>query len=118
VSTNKLNGNLDFDLDGADDFIYTNSATELLITSLHPNGAIKKTVNTGIKATCYASILSGLGDTFCSSHAIDFNGDGQSDLLVATNNQAGGGNFTITYQAYLRKGTGFVHKGSFTAMAG
>jgi hypothetical protein len=118
VSTNKVNGNLDFDLDGADDFIYTNSATELLITSLHPNGAIKKTVNTGIKATCYASILSGLGDTFCSSHAIDFNGDGQSDLLVATNNQAGGGNFTITYQAYLRKGTGFVHKGSFTAMAG
>ncbi|WP_394390914.1 SpvB/TcaC N-terminal domain-containing protein [Shewanella woodyi] len=118
-SSNVVNGSLDYDGDGRADFTYLNEHGELLITGINNDASIKFTYNTGIDATCYASVLYEIGDKFCESHAIDFNGDGRSDLLVATNKQAGTGNFQITYKSYLKNtGSGYSYNGEFTASAG
>ncbi|VEE60405.1 Cell wall-associated polypeptide CWBP200 [Shewanella putrefaciens] len=118
-SGNMVNGAIDYDLDGADDFVYTDNNSQLIITSLLPSGAIKRTYSTGINATCYASVYRDIGDKFCASHVMDFDGDGRKDILLATNKQAGVGNFTITYKAYQRKavGDGFDYRGSFSVSA-
>lgn len=118
-SGNVVNGAIDYDLDGADDFVYTDDNSQLIITSLLPSGAIKRTYPTGINATCYASVYRDIGDKFCASHTMDFDGDGRKDILLATNKQAGVGNFTLTYKAYQRKaiGDGFDYRGSFSVSA-
>jgi len=118
-SSNTVTGNIDYDLDGADDFVYTNSASKLVFTSFNANGSIKSTYTSNISATCYTTIYRDIGDKYCTSHAVDINGDGRKDILLATNKQTGSGNNIITYKAYLRSdsGSGFVEKGTFTAQA-
>ncbi|WP_229814817.1 SpvB/TcaC N-terminal domain-containing protein [Shewanella hanedai] len=117
-SSNVVNGSLDYDGDGRADFTYLNEHGELLITGINNDASIKFTHNTEIDATCYASVFHDIGDKFCESHAIDFNGDGRSDLLVATNKQAGTGNFQITYKSYLKNSDdGYSYNGEFTASA-
>ncbi|WP_351089234.1 SpvB/TcaC N-terminal domain-containing protein [Shewanella sp. S1-49-MNA-CIBAN-0167] len=118
-SSNVVTGTIDYDLDGSDDFVYTNSASQLVFTSFNINGSVKSTYNSAISATCYTTIYRDVGDKFCSSHAVDINGDGRKDILLATNKQNGSSNYIITYKAYLRNasGAGFSYKGSFTAQA-
>ncbi|WP_351122825.1 SpvB/TcaC N-terminal domain-containing protein [Shewanella sp. T24-MNA-CIBAN-0130] len=118
-SINVISGTIDYDLDGADDFVYTNSASKLVFSSFNANGSIKSTYTSNISATCYATIYRDIGDKYCTSHAVDINGDGRKDILLATNKQTGSGNNIITYKAYLRSDSGsdFVEKGTFTAEA-
>jgi RHS repeat-associated protein len=118
-SSNVITGTIDYDLDGSDDFVYTNSASQLVFTSFNINGSVKSTYNSAISATCYTTIYRDIGDKFCSSHAVDINGDGRKDILLATNKQTGSSNYIVTYKAYLRNasGAGFSYKGSFTAQA-
>ncbi|WP_282110062.1 SpvB/TcaC N-terminal domain-containing protein [Shewanella algicola] len=118
-STNVINGTIDYDLDGADDFVYTNSASKLVFTSFNADGSLKSSYTSGISATCYTTIYRDIGDKYCTSHAVDINGDGRKDIFLATNKQTGSGNNVITYKAFLRRdnGPGFVERGTFTAEA-
>ncbi|WP_394132947.1 SpvB/TcaC N-terminal domain-containing protein [Shewanella maritima] len=119
ISSNIVNGSIDYDLDGADDFVYTNGNSKLVFVSFNPDGTRKRVYTTGINATCYASIYNDIGNKFCNSHAVDFDGDGRKDILLASNKAVGSSNYTITYKAYQRNksGDGFAYKGAFTAEA-
>ena len=119
ISSNTVNGSIDFNEDGRHDFIYTNAAGDLVISGVNDDASILFTYNTGINATCYASVFGSVGVKYCSSHAVDFDGDGRSDLIVATNSETNEGNYTITYKAYrqLEKEKGFSYAGEFTASA-
>lgn len=119
IDRNTINGSMDYDLDGADDFVYLDENSRIIITSLHPDGRIKRTFNTQIDATCYGSTYYIIGDKFCTSYVMDIDGDGRKDLLVATNKQAGANSSTITYQVFQRKKNdeGFDFRGSVNVTA-
>jgi RHS repeat-associated protein len=114
-SSNFINGTMDYNLDGKADLVYINDQNEIVITQVEDATKNTATWNTGIDGTCYGAVTQ-WRDVNCQSMIVDFNGDGRSDILVATNLSTNtSSHLNITYKAYQRKATGlgFEEKGSF-----